>query len=179
MAELATLARPYGNALFALAKSAGALAQWSRRLGLLGAAVAEPKVRALIDAPDLAAEVKAHQLAELCSDDMDDLGRRFLQELASHGRLPLLAEVQQRFEALKAAEERILDVQVRSARPLTDVHKERLQAALESRFHKQVQLTSTVDETLLGGAVIRAGDLIIDGSARGRLNKLKETLGQV
>ena len=179
MAELATLARPYGNAVFAMAKSSGALAQWSRLLRLLGAAVSEPQVRSLIDAPSLAAEVKAHQLVELCGEDLGDLGRRFLRVLAGHGRLPLLAEVRNRFEALKAAEERTLDVEVRCARPLTDAQAGRLRAALNGRFHKEVQLASTVDETLLGGAVIRAGDLVIDGSVRGRLNRLTESLSRV
>ncbi len=179
MAELATLARPYGNAAFSLAKKAAALARWSRLLSVLGAAVAEARVRSLIESPDLAGEVKAHRLAELCSDEIDDLGRRFLQVLADHGRLPLLAEVHRRFEVLRAAEERKLDVEVQSARPLTEGQQEALKTALKARFDKEVMLSSIIDESLLGGTVIRAGDMVIDGSARGRLNRLAESLARV
>ena len=178
MAELATLARPYGNAVFASAKSASALPRWSRLLSVLGAAVGEPRVRALIDSPEIAAPVKAQRLAELCGDDIDAAGRQFLQVLSANGRLALLDEIQGRFEELKGQEERTLDVEVRSARPLSDAQAETLRAALQRRFDKTVSLTSAVDGELLGGAVIRAGDVVIDGSVRGRLAKLQGALAR-
>ncbi len=178
MAELATLARPYGNAVFALAKSASALPRWSRLLGVLGAAVGEAQVRALIESPEIAAQTKAHRLGELCGDDIDSAGRQFLQVLSANGRLALLGEVQRRFEELKALEERTLDVEVRSAQPLSDAQAETLKSALQRRFDKEVTLSSTVDGDLLGGAVVRAGDMVIDGSVRGRLAKLAETMAR-
>ena len=178
MAELATLARPYGNAVFALAKSASALPRWSRLLGVLGAAVSEAQVRALIESPEIAAQTKAHRLGELCGDDIDSAGRQFLQVLSANGRLALLGEVQRRFEELKALEERTLDVEVRSAQPLSDAQAETLKSALQRRFDKEVTLSSTVDGDLLGGAVVRAGDMVIDGSVRGRLAKLAETMAR-
>lgn len=178
MAELATLARPYGNAVFALAKSASALPRWSRLLGVLGAAVGEAQVRALIESPEIAAQTKAHRLGELCGDDIDSAGRQFLQVLSANGRLALLGEVQRRFEELKALEERTLDVEVRSAQPLSDAQAETLKSALQRRFDKEVTLSSTVDSDLLGGAVVRAGDMVIDGSVRGRLAKLAETMAR-
>ena len=178
MAELATLARPYGNAVFALAQSASALPRWSRLLGILGAAVGEAQVKALIESPEIAAQTKAHRLAELCGDDIDPAGRQFLQVLSANGRLALLGEIQQRFEELKALEERTLDVEVRSAQPLSDSEAETLKAALQRRFDKEVTLSSAVDGDLLGGAVIRAGDMVIDGSVRGRLAKLAETMAR-
>lgn len=178
MAELATLARPYGNAVFALAKSASALPRWSRLLSVLGAAAGEAQVQALIESPEIAAQTKAHRLAELCGDDIDPAGRQFLQVLSGNGRLALLGEIQGRFEELKALEERTLDVEVRSAQPLSDVQTETLTAALQRRFDKEVTLSSTVDGDLLGGAVIRAGDMVIDGSVRGRLAKLAETMAR-
>ncbi len=178
MAEHATLARPYGNAAFAFAKASGALAGWSQLLALLAAAIAEPKVQAMMAAPDLTARQKAEKVAALCADGIDDAGRRFLRVLADNGRLPLLGEVRARFEALKAQEERQLDVEVRSAFPLAEAQARRLKAALRARFDQEITLSSTVDGTLLGGAVIRAGDLVIDGSVRGRLVRLEEALAR-
>ena len=178
MAELATLARPYGNAVFALAKSASALPRWSRLLGVLGAALGEAQVQALIESPKIAAQTKAHRLSELCGDDIDSAGRQFLQVLSANGRLGLLGEIQGRFEELKALEERTLDVEVRSARPLSDAQSDSLKAALQRRFDKEVNLSSLVDSELLGGAIIRAGDMVIDGSVRGRLAKLAETMAR-
>ena len=179
MAEYATLARPYGNAVFTFAKSAGALPRWSRLLGMLSAALAEPEVRVLVESPDLPAAHKAERLAALFGDDVDAAGKRFLQALARNGRLPLLAEVRRHFEELKAQEEQVLEVEVCSALPLTDAQTEELKAALKSRFNKEVHLSSEVEAGLIGGAVIRAGDKVIDGSMRGRLDGLGEALAQV
>lgn len=179
MAEYATLARPYGNAVFTFAKSAGALPRWSRLLGMFSAALAEPAVRVLVESPDLPATHKAERLAALFGDDVDAAGKRFLQALARNGRLPLLAEVRRHFEELKAQEEQVLEVEVYSALPLTDAQTEELEAALKSRFNKEVHLLSKVEAGLIGGAVIRAGDKVIDGSMRGRLDGLGEALAQV
>ena len=176
MAELATLARPYANAVFALARDNQALALWARRLALLGAAADEERVRTLLHSPEVPAEQKAFHLADLCGDEVDECGRKFLQVLARNGRLPLLGEISRRFDELQAAEERNLDVQVRSTYPLTDAQAERLKDALQAKFGKAVRLTSEVDAKLLGGAVVRAGDTVIDGSVRGRLDKLAESL---
>jgi len=179
MAEYATLARPYGNAVFSFAKAAAALPRWSHLLELLSAALAEPEVRTLVESPDLTAERKAERLAALCGDAMDAAGERFLQALARNGRLPLLAEIRRHFDELKALEERVLEVEVRSALPLTDAQAEELKAALKSRFDKEVHLSSQVEAGLIGGAVIRAGDQVMDGSMRGRLERLGEALAQV
>ena len=176
MAEPATLARPYANAAFALAKANRALERWSRQLAVLAAAAAERPVRALLASPSLSAQRKASRLAELCGEALDEQGRNFLQVLAGNGRLPLLAEISRRFEALKAEEERNLDVQVLSKFELSEAQAERLKAALQEKFGKQVRLSAEVDPDLLGGALIRAGDTVIDGSLRGRLDKLAECL---
>lgn len=176
MAEPATLARPYANAAFALAKASQALDFWSRQLAVLASASAQRPVQALLAAPGLSAERKAARLAELCSEALDDAGRRFLQVLAHHGRLPLLAEVSRSFDALKAQEDRNLDVAVHSRFPLSESQAERLKAALQAKFGKRVTLAAKVDESLVGGARIRAGDKVIDGSVRGRLDKLAESL---
>ncbi len=178
MAELATLARPYANAVFALAREGSALDLWSRRLRLLAATSRDQRVHALLQAPEVTAEQKAFRLADLCGDEVDERGRKFLLVLARNGRLTLLGEISRRFDELKAEEERNLDVEVLSTFPLTDAQAAQLTNALQTRYGKEVRLSSEVDANLLGGAVIRAGDTVIDGSVRGRLDKLAESLAR-
>ena len=130
----------------------------------------------LLESPDLPAEVKAHRLAEVCGDELDSSAKLFLQALAEHNRLPLLPEVLTQFEELKAKEEESIDVEVLSAFELTETQVEEIKSTLNKRFDKQINIESSVDKTLIGGAIIRAGDLVIDGSARGKLTKLADTL---
>jgi F-type H+-transporting ATPase subunit delta len=178
MAELATIARPYANAVFKLAKGEGALDRWSRMLGILAATAEHPVVERMLGSPDLPGTAKAFKLAEVCGDELDDRGKKFLQALAANDRLPLLEEISEQFEALKAEEQSSLDVEVVSAYPLSESESEKLKTALSGRFAKEIAIASRVDPELIGGVVIRAGDMVIDGSLRGRLNKLAETLGQ-
>ena len=176
MAELATIARPYANAAFDIAKRDGQLEPWSRMLGTLAATARHPRVRVLLDSPDLPASAKAFRLADLCADEIDDRGRKFLLALADNDRLDALQEVHEQFEALRAEEEKVLDVTVVSAYEMTAEQQERLAQALRTKFSKEVNIAVSVDAGLVGGALIRAGDVVIDGSVRGKLNKLSETL---
>ena len=125
MAELATLARPYANAVFELAKREQTLDTWSRMLSFLAAAAAEPKVRQLLDSPELADEVKARQLIDLCDDELNDRGRNLVHVLAGNKRLGVLGDVQEQFEVRKAEEERVLDVEVVTAYELSAEQSER------------------------------------------------------
>jgi F-type H+-transporting ATPase subunit delta len=176
VAELRTLARPYANAVFAVAKQDHDLERWSRMLGLLAVASADPQVKVLLDSPEVADEQKAFRLAEVCGDELNDGARKLAQVLARNKRLDLIGELREQFELLRAAEEQILDVEVVSAFPLTDEQSAEIARSLTTRYSKKVNLTSVVDRDLLGGAIIRAGDTVIDGSVRGRLNKLAESL---
>ncbi|MEM1434078.1 MAG: F0F1 ATP synthase subunit delta [Pseudomonadota bacterium] len=176
MAESATLARPYANAAFDIAKSDGELPRWSSMLSLLAGAVAEPAVQELLETPSLDDEAKARRLADLFKDQLNDRAKRFLNVLATNKRLPLLAEIAGQFEERRAEEEQTLDVEVVSAYPLTDEQVDQLTQGLKRRFGKAVEMTSRIDTSLMGGAIIRAGDTVIDGSIVGKLNKLKEAL---
>ena len=176
MAELATIARPYANAVFNIAKGDSSLSQWSRMLGVLTGTSGHPTVQALLDSPDVTAQTKAFRLAEVCGDELDDRGKKFLQSLADNDRLGLLSEIQNQFEVLKAEEEKSLDVEVISAFALTDAQSEALKTSLKQKFEKEISIEARVDEGLIGGAIVRAGDTVIDGSVRGRLNKLVERL---
>ena len=176
MAELATLARPYANAVFDLAKANGALDQWSRMLSFLAAASSEEKVRQMLDSPDVSAEVKARRLTELCGDELNDRARNLVGLLARNKRLDVIEEIAEQFEARKAEEERILDVEVVTAYELSPEQSQKLKSALARKFEREVNLTGRVDDQVIGGALIRAGDTVIDGSLRGRLEKLAESL---
>lgn len=179
MAELATLARPYANAVFGTAKSSGdGLDRWSRMLGLLAATVAEDAVRRVIESPAVSAEAKAFRLCELGGDELNERARNFVGLLAANHRLGLLPEIVRQFEALKDLEEEILDVEIVSAFDLDDSDVQGLKDRLTKRFQREVVITSDVDAALIGGVVIRAGDTVIDGSVRGRLNRLTEALKQ-
>jgi len=176
MAEIATLARPYANAVFDVAKKDGDLDRWSRMLALLSAAAGNSTMQTLLAAPEVEEVQKAYRLCEVCGEDLNAAGKRFAQVLAANKRLPLLGEIQAQFEALRAQEQSTLDVQVTSAFQLSEAELARLQVALGQRFDKQINMASSVDGALIGGAIIRAGDTVIDGSVRGKLAKLAETV---
>jgi len=179
MAELATLARPYAKAVFDLAKSQGRLEAWAHMLGLLAAVANEDAVRQMLESPDLSDIAKAQTLARICAEDIDDRGRALIELLASNKRLGIIEELREQFEELKAQEEQVLDVEVVSAYALTEAQADLLREALQQKFQCEVNMTSRVDAGLVGGALIRAGDTVIDGSVRGRLARLAETLQRV
>ena len=176
MAEIATLARPYANALFDLARGDNALNEWSNMLSVLLGVVEEEKVEIFLEAPENSAKEKALRLSELCGEEIDDRARKLLLALAEHDRLKLLSEVSRQFESLKAEAERLLAVKIQSARELSKNQIESFSDALKSRYGKEVSLEIDVNSDLIGGAVITAGDMVIDGSIRGKLNKLRDSL---
>ena len=180
MAELATLARPYANAAFDLARVRGDQDRWSRTLDFLSRALDEPGLRALVAAP-VADVRKAHEVLDLLAAEFGEVTepvRRFVHVLASNKRLALLGEISEQFEALKAEAERTLDIEVTSAVAMTNDEIERLTAALKSRFERDIAVSTVMDESLIGGAVIRAGDTVVDGSVRGKLDRLAESLAR-
>lgn len=178
MAELATLARPYANAAFDIAKSDSQLDAWSRMLALLGAAATTAGVQRLLESPDLEDGAKASKLGELLNEDLNDRGKRFLHVLAENKRLPLLPEIAEQFEERRAEEEQVLDVEIVAAYALSEAQEQKLGDALGRKYGREINMSSRVDDSLIGGAIIRAGDTVIDGSVQGRLQKLKETLGR-
>lgn len=176
MAELSTVSRPYANAVFSLAKREKQLPQWSRMLAVMSAASADDKVKRFLETPEVAALQKAQRLIDICGDELDDRGRRFVRVLAENHRLDLFQAVAEQYELLKAQEERTLEVEVVSAYPVSDSEISSLKRALEKKYERDVVLASRVDASLIGGAIIRAGDTVIDGSIRGKLDKLAESL---
>ena len=176
MAQLTTLARPYARAAFETAAATNKLKTWSEMLGLLGALVQEDRVASFLLVPAHSAAKQADALIEMCGDALDDSVRNFVRVLATNKRLVLLGEIVKLFEELKADHERIVDVDVISAFSLDEVAQQKLAAALKQRLQRDVKLNTSVDKSLIGGLVVRAGDFVIDGSVRGKLNKLIETM---
>lgn len=176
MAESITLARPYAKAAFDVALADNALGHWSAMLATLAAVTSDTKVAAILKNPLLTASQQAEKLLEICGDDVSEKGRNLVRLLADNRRLSLLPQITQIFDVYKAAQEKTIDVELSTAFALTDSVIEQLTAALQKRLDRTVKLHTSIDKGLIGGAVIRAGDTVIDNSVRGKLNKLAESL---
>ena len=176
MAERTTTARPYAKAIFALARKSNRLAETSEGLLRAATTVADPRVHALLGSP----HVTAPQLSELVNGiagaALDENGRNFVSLLAQNRRLGFLPEIAALFEQMKAEVENAVDVEVVSASQLSSDQESRYAAALQKKLGRQVRLHTRVDGSLLGGAVLKAGDLVIDGSIKGRLERLATEL---
>ncbi|MEN9465842.1 MAG: hypothetical protein RL217_2023 [Pseudomonadota bacterium] len=176
MAELTTLARPYAKAVFAQAQEGKKLDVWSSDLALLAACVAEEKVAEFLQHPALTAAQQAQTLVDVCGDKLNAAAKNLITVLAENKRLMLLPEISVLFEEMKAQLENVVDVVVTAAQPLSEAQAQKLAQALKAKLQRDVRMTSEVDESLIGGAIIRAGDLVIDGSLTGKLSKLAEAM---
>ncbi|MEX0899176.1 MAG: F0F1 ATP synthase subunit delta [Gammaproteobacteria bacterium] len=176
MAELNTIARPYARAAFETAQASGALAAWGALLQSAASAVEQPEFELLIGNPQVETEVLASLLDEITGKAAGESGSAFLALLAQRNRLLALPAIMLQFEALRAVAENRADVEVISAVPLTDEQQKAYAKAMQRRLGRDVVIHPSVDTTLLGGAIIRAGDLVIDGSVKGRLAKLAASL---
>lgn len=176
VAERATIARPYAKAAFEAASEARALTGWSQGLRTAAEVVLDPRVTALINDPRLSPGAVADFVIDVAGGKLDDKMRNFVRVLAANHRLSLLPEIVAHYEALRAQVENTVDVDVVSAVKLDPAQVEEMAAALHARLKRRVNMRNTVDASLLGGAVIHAGDLVIDGSLKGRLERLRTEL---
>jgi F-type H+-transporting ATPase subunit delta len=182
MAEKATIARPYARAAFEHAREANALAAWSEALTNAAAVVSDARVHRLLGNPKITPAQLIDFIADVISGDgggkFDPKVHNFLDELARNRRLALLPEVAGMFETMRAEVENVADVNITSAVALSDAQRQRLAAALKKRLQKEVRLHCEVDAGLIGGAIVRSGDLVIDGSLRARLERLATAMTQ-
>ncbi|GAA3896647.1 F0F1 ATP synthase subunit delta [Halomonas cibimaris] len=181
MAEQSTVARPYAKAAFDYARDNDALKAWSDALALLGQVTSDREAGTLLSSPRLTGEQKVAFLAGLLQDRKLAKGagkafERFLATLAAQHRLGALGPIAAQFEQLCADYEQRIDVNVTSAFKLDDKQQSVLLNALKKRLNREISITTQVDKSLIGGAILRAGDTVIDGSVRGRLNRLSEAL---
>lgn len=176
MAELITVARPYAKAAFKYADEARAATEWSAMLGYAAAVMSDKTMAAALDNPQLTAEKKAEIFVSVCGDRLNAAGKEFIAQLAQNKRLKALPQVYSLYEILLAEKERRQDVHVTSAYELSASEKDSLKRALAKKLGKEIDLQSSVDKSLIGGVVVRAGDTVIDGSVRGKLQELSQVL---
>ncbi|WP_342244697.1 F0F1 ATP synthase subunit delta [Pseudomonas sp. OTU5201] len=176
MAELTTLARPYAKAAFEYAQAHQQLAAWSAMLGLAAEVSQDDTMQRVLKAPRLTSAEKANTFIEVVGDKFDAQAQNFIHVVSENGRLVLLPEIAEQFELYKAEQEKSVDVEVTSAFALSDEQQDKLAKVLSARLSREVRLHAVEDSSLIGGVVIRAGDLVIDGSVRGKIAKLAEAL---
>lgn len=178
MSSRTTLARPYAKAAFALAQDAQSLGGWEEMLALAAAITENAEMAELLDSPQLSSSEAAGIIADTAGARVDARFRDFLSVLAANDRLPLLPEIVRLFQRLRAEAEKRLQVRVVSAVPLDEDQSTRMREALARRFDRAIELENEIDEALIGGAVVYAGDEVIDGSLRGRLQLLAGSLAR-
>lgn len=173
MSQALTLARPYARAAFNAARDEGRVAAWSQALAFAARVAADPQAQALLKHPQLSAR---HAATLLVMDASDASFGRFIEMLSDNRRLELLPEVAGLFEHLRAEDQRVVKARVRSATSLGDADLAAIRDGLRRRFGREVELETELDPSLIGGAVIDAGDVVIDGSIRGKLERLQSAL---
>jgi F-type H+-transporting ATPase subunit delta len=179
VASFTTIARPYARALFEYAQAHKAVPKWSERLVLLSAAAQHPQMRVLLNQPQRSRAERAELLVGLLDAADKKQGaaaHNFLRILADNNRLLALPEIAEQFEQLRAEQESTVEATLITAQEVPKAQLAAITKALEKRFGKKVQLQDQTDASLIGGAVIKVGDLVIDGSVKSRLDKLAASL---
>lgn len=176
MAEVSTVARPYAKAAFEYAQEKDSLSQWSDMLALASAVATNGDMKSVLDSPALTSDQKAEIFVDVCGSGLGDDVKNFVHTLAEHKRLGALTVISEMFEELKSARDQAVDVEVISAYEMTTEQENKLAEALKAKWQKAISLQSRVDADLIGGVIIRAGDVVIDNSIRGKLAKLAETV---
>ena len=176
MAEPSTIARPYAEAVFALADGAGKLADWSVALANLAAVAADPRVRAAVSDPNLASAQAAGLIISILAGKLSGDAENLVRVLAENGRLDVLQEIRVQYEALKNEREGVVEAEVISAFAMSEAQVADLVARLERKTGRKVKARVSVDQNLIGGVKVVLGDKVIDGSARAQLGALEAAL---
>lgn len=178
MAEKTTIARPYALAMFESAKEKGQMAKVAEALQIAASAVSDPALASMIGNPDVADEKIVALITDLCGDRASTEVGNFFKILGEYKRLDVLPEVTDLFNSYRAEEESTVEAEVVSATELSDAQKTDIASGLKKRLGREVTLQCSIDESLIGGAIIRAGDLVIDGSITSQLSKLGQALSR-
>lgn len=178
MSEITTAARPYARAVFELARDQGDYAKWGEQLALMAGIAADPAMRPVLEDPRLTDEQQAEIFIEVCGKALDAQGGNFIKMLAENDRLGVLTEIAALYEVYRAEAEGVVEAQIISAQEVDEAQKANIAKALKARLGREINIKTRVDESLIGGAIIQAGDLVIDGSIRGRLDKMAGALNR-
>jgi F-type H+-transporting ATPase subunit delta len=176
MSSLTTLARPYAKAAFELATADSNLAAWDDMLSVAATVTADASMAGWLQSPHSTADKAVEIIVEAMGGDVDPRFQGYLAVLADNDRLSLCAEISRLFRQLRQEAEKRLEVRVVSATPLQESQAERMRSALATRFDRDITISNEVDPEVLGGAIIYAGDQVIDGSIIGRLKRLETSL---
>lgn len=172
MADISTLARPYAKAVFELAQVAGRFEDWQKTLDTLAAIAELEEVGQLLKDPRVSTAEQAEVFMAAASDVLDGKGRNFVRVLAQYRRLAALPAIAADYTTLRAAAENTVQAELRTAVEASEAQRNRIRDALAKKLDRKVELACVVDPEVLGGAVIKAGDLVIDSSVRGKLERL-------
>lgn len=175
MAELRTIARPYAEAAFGLAKDENAFAQWSDALAALAAVAAAPEMKPLLGNPALSGSKLADLMASAVPS-LSDSQRKLLLVLAENERLGALHDISAMFSALRDEAEQVLAAEVTSAFPMSEAQASEIAALLEKKHARKVKVSVVVDPALIGGVSIAIGDEVLDASVRGKLARMQSAL---
>lgn len=176
MAEKSTIARPYALAAFELAQQAGDLKKWSEMLQFAASVADDKQMSSLFDSPKLTQEKLVELFFSVCEGQLNTAGQNFIRVLADNKRLNVLPEIAAMYEKHRAEAEKSVEAEVVSAFPLSDALQQQITDALKNRLGRDVSLVTRIDESLIGGAIIRADDLVFDASVSGQLDKLTHAL---
>jgi F-type H+-transporting ATPase subunit delta len=178
MSDFTTAARPYANAVYDIANETGALQSWGDALANLAKVVANEQMSELLDSPELGKKQKGDLLIQVLSDKLTQQQQNFVKLMAENGRLKLMADVLEQFEVARAKAENKVEAEVISAFELSEQQTNELVKTLKNKLGCDVTLTTTIDESLIGGVIIKAGDTIIDASMKSQLDSLALSLGR-
>jgi F-type H+-transporting ATPase subunit delta len=176
MAELVTIARPYAQAVFSLAKDKGQLAQWSEMLRFIAEVWSNDQAQLALANPKLTKDDVEHFLLGICGERLDGAARNLLIILVRNDRLQVLPHIVELYEQLREEQENIVEARVDSAFVLSDQQLASLVGTLERRTGHKVQATVTVVPELIGGVTVKIGDDVWDASVRGQLGNMAAAL---
>lgn len=159
-----------------MARESGNYEVWTDRLQFLASAVQAPELASVLDTPNITHQQRSELIEKVAADKLDDNGRNFVRLLSENNRIDLLPDVAGIYEGLRAEAEGEIEAQVTSAFELLPEQGEKIASALSARLNRKVKIVSEVDQDLIGGVIVRAGDLVIDGSVRGKLAKMSSSL---